>query len=66
MVDRSADLNERVAKLGFPVFEVDPKSETNRTLAEVVQSKDKRLWEGFPVMPSKRNGRKSVRLRAAP
>ncbi len=50
MVDRSADLNERVAKLGFPVFEVDPKSETNRTLAEVVQSKDKRLWEGFPVM----------------
>lgn len=50
MVDRSTDLNERVAKLGFPVFEIDPKSETNRTLAEVVQSKDKRLWEGFPVM----------------
>ncbi len=50
MVDRSTDLNERVAKLGFPVFEVDQKSETNRTLAEVVQSKDKRLWKGFPVI----------------
>jgi hypothetical protein len=50
MADRSTDLNERVAKLGFPVFEGDPKSETNRTLAEVLQSKDNRFWEGFPVM----------------
>jgi hypothetical protein len=50
MADRSTDLNERVARLGFPFFEVDPKSETNRTLAEVVQSEGERLWEGFPVM----------------
>jgi hypothetical protein len=50
MVDKRADLNERVARLGFPVLEVDRKSEANRTLAEVVQSKDERLWEGFSVM----------------
>ena len=50
MVDRSTSLNERVGKLGFPVLEVDQKSEAAQTLAEVVKSKNDRLWEGFPVM----------------
>ena len=50
MVDRSADLNERIAKLGFPLLKMDPRSEANRTLAEVVRSKDARLWKRFPVM----------------
>ncbi len=50
MVDRNTDLNERVARLGFPVLEADPKLEANRTLAEVVRSKNERLWEGFSVM----------------
>jgi hypothetical protein len=50
MAGKNNDLNERVAKLGFPLLDVDERSETSRTLAEVVRSRDARLWEGFPVM----------------
>lgn len=41
------NLSERVSKLGFPLFESD---DTYATLADVIISKDLRLWEGFPVM----------------
>ena len=44
------DLYERLNMLGFPVLEVDSPEAANVTLAEVVRSKDIRLWEGFPVM----------------
>lgn len=50
MARKDDDFNERLAKLGFPLLETDPKMETNKTLAQVVQSNDPRLWEGFPVM----------------
>ena len=38
------DLEEKAAELGFRPHDV------NKTLAEVVQSRDQRLWEAFPVM----------------
>lgn len=44
------DFYERLSMLGFPMFEGDFLQTTNATLAEVVKSKDIRLWEGFPVM----------------
>jgi hypothetical protein len=50
MVHEDKDFGERVARLGFPLLQREPKMETNETLAEVVQSGDPRLWEGFPVM----------------
>ncbi len=50
MVHKDKDFGERVARLGFPLLQRDPAIETNETLAEVVQSDDTRLWEGFPVM----------------
>ncbi len=50
MAREERDFGERVARLGFPLLEREPKREANETLAEVVQSSDPRLWEGFPVM----------------
>ena len=41
---------EKVKRLGFPMMEVDEVFDVNKALAEVVESKDMRLWEGFPVM----------------
>ncbi len=38
------DLEEKVAGLGFRSIDI------NKTLAEVVQSRDQRLWETFPGM----------------
>ena len=48
MVDKS--LLKRLGKLGYPLFETDDLQDANATLAEVVQSKELRLWEGFPVV----------------
>jgi hypothetical protein len=44
------DLHERLEMLGFPVLETRSIRTANATLAEVAESKDIRLWEGFPVM----------------
>jgi hypothetical protein len=44
------DLHERIEMLGFPVLETKSAQTANVTLAEVAESKDIRLWEGFPVM----------------
>jgi hypothetical protein len=44
------DLLKRVAKLGFDLFEAERDENAGKTLADVVRSKDLRLWEGFPVM----------------
>lgn len=38
------DLEEKAAELGFR------RPDANKTLAEVVQSRDQRFWEAFPVM----------------
>ncbi|MDP8230703.1 MAG: hypothetical protein P9L93_06340 [Candidatus Gorgyraea atricola] len=48
MVDKS--LLRRLNKLGFPLFETEEVQDANATLAEVVQSKDLRLWEGFSLL----------------
>ena len=39
-----------LSKLGFPMFEPSEELDVNETLAEVVKSRDTRLWEGFPVL----------------
>ena len=44
------DLSRRLRKLGYPLFETEEKDDANATLAEMVQSMDLRLLEGFPVV----------------
>lgn len=44
------NLLKRVSKLGFPLFETEETQDVNVTLADMVKSKDLRLWEGFPVV----------------
>jgi len=43
-------LLKKVKELGYPMFEIEEPIDANSTLAEVVKSRDRRLWEGFPVM----------------
>ena len=43
-------LMENLNRLGFPLMEVVSDFDVNETLADVVRSKDTRLWEGFPVL----------------
>lgn len=44
------DLHNQLSVLGFPLFETERTQDVNHTIAEVVKSKDLRLWEGFPVI----------------
>jgi hypothetical protein len=44
------NLLKRLASLGFPLLEVEKDEEANSTLADLVESHDLRLWEGFPVV----------------
>ena len=44
------ELVKRLGKLGFPLFETDEALKPNQTIAEVVKSKNTRLWEGFPII----------------
>jgi hypothetical protein len=46
----NTSLLKRVAGLGFPLFGVEESRNANLTLADMVKSKDLRLWEGFPVV----------------
>ena len=48
MVD--VKLLDNLNRLGFPLMEVQEEVDVNKTLAEVVKSKDTRLWEGFAVL----------------
>lgn len=43
-------LKHRLAELGFPLLETEGAQDANLTLAEVAESRDLRLWEGFPVV----------------
>lgn len=43
-------LLKKVGSLGYPLFEKEKEVDANVALAEVVKSRDLRLWEGFPVM----------------
>jgi len=47
------NLLNRLAKIGFQMFEPTEEVDVLETLAEVVQSQEVRLWEGFPVMLAK-------------
>jgi len=44
------NLLKRLAVLGFPLLEAEKDEEANSTLADLVESYDHRLWEGFPVV----------------
>jgi len=44
------ELLENLNRLGFSLMEAKKDFDVNKTLAEVVKSKDTRLWEGFPVL----------------
>lgn len=44
------ELLKRLGQLGFPLFEIDEALKPNETIAEVVKSKNTRLWEGFPII----------------
>ena len=48
MIDKN--LLGNVSKLGLPLFEVEHNIDVNKTLSEVIMSKNMRLWEGFPVL----------------
>ena len=43
-------LLERLSRLGLPLMETGEEVDVNQTLADVVKSRDTRLWEGFPVL----------------
>jgi len=47
---KDKNLLRKLSALGFPLFETQEAQDVNQTLAEVVKSKDLRLWEGFPVV----------------
>ena len=44
------ELMKNLSRLGYSLMEVRDDFDVNKTLAEVVKSKDTRLWEGFPVL----------------
>jgi hypothetical protein len=44
------DLVKRLGDLGFPLMEVTEEAEANVALADLVKSRDLRLWEGFSVV----------------
>jgi len=47
---KNDELLEKVSSLGFPLFRTEDDAGFNATLAEVVESRDLRLWEGFPLL----------------
>ena len=44
------DFLKRLNALGFPLFVAEEEDNANLTLADLVKSRDLRLWEGFPVV----------------
>ena len=44
------ELLVNLSRLGYSLMETGEDFDVNNTLAEVVKSKDTRLWEGFPVL----------------
>lgn len=43
-------LLDSLSKLGLPMFDTSEEPDVKETLAEVVKSRDTRLWEGFPAL----------------
>lgn len=46
---KNNDLLKRVNALGLPLLDVEQGQDANLTLADMVKSREPRLWEGFPV-----------------
>lgn len=47
---KNSELLKRVSSLGFSLFGVEEDQNANLTLADMVKSRNLRLWEGFPVV----------------
>jgi hypothetical protein len=47
---KKTTLLKKVKELGYPLFETEKSLDVNETIAEVIKSKDSRLWEGFPLL----------------
>jgi len=47
---KKKELLKNLTKLGYPLFDSEESVDANKTLAEVVKSKNPRLWEGFPLL----------------
>lgn len=47
---KNNSLLKRVSALGLPLFSAEGDQNVNLTLADMVKSRDLRLWEGFPVV----------------
>lgn len=47
---KDSDLLKRVSALGYPLLTAEEYQDANLTLADMVKSRDLRLWEGFPVV----------------
>jgi hypothetical protein len=47
---KNDSLLKRLRALGYPLFETEETENANLTLADMVKSRDFRLWEGFPVV----------------
>jgi len=47
---KKTTLLKNLKELGFPLFEIEKSLDVNETLAEVVKSRESRLWEGFPLL----------------
>lgn len=50
MNEANEKLLSSLSRLGLPLFEPAEELGVNETLAEVVKSRDTRLWEAFPVL----------------
>ena len=48
-------LKDSLKSLGFPLLDTDKQKEASVLLADVVKSRDMRLWHGFPVMLANAN-----------
>lgn len=47
---RKDDLFDRVRALGYSLFDTEDSGDVNSTLADMVKSRESRLWEGFPLV----------------
>ena len=47
---RKQELLNKLKLLGYPLFETDETPDAGETLAEVVKSREPRLWEAFPLL----------------
>ena len=43
-------LLEELSKLGYPLLRIEEKGGVNKILAEVVENREPRLWQGFPII----------------